>query len=127
MISASPVTKYDQLGPDKRSIQTSTNSTQHTVAGLESVKLLSRLWGDEVDNTSDSTSEPVTDSDNFDSAALHPVALQYLANNMAPDAGHPFISNRKSKKHKSPKNSTKAGSERVVTRSKKTNNLNPST
>jgi hypothetical protein len=85
---------FEPLGPDKGSILKATNSSNFSAAGLKSFHIISKFWGDELDteNASDSTSEPVADSEKIDFLELHPVAQKYL------EAGSTVKSMKKAKK-----------------------------
>jgi hypothetical protein len=123
-VQMTPITTDELLGPDKGKLQVSKNSTKHTEACLQSVIIISKFWGDEVDNEdgSDGTITPDTDSDlGMDPNELHPVALKYLeANN---ETGFITKTTKKAKRNKSPRNANQTGIEKIITRSQKSNNI----
>jgi hypothetical protein len=108
---ATPITIYEELGPDKGKIHVIGGSKNVTAAAKKSVQILSKLWGDVVDSdhTTDGTLDPDSDSEKMN---MHPVALQFLE--AQSDALHQPKSGRKSRK-----SSSSASSERIQTRSKK--------
>jgi len=53
---ATPITTYEQIGPDKSKVKLPSSSINLSAAAIKSVKLLSKFWGDEVDE------EPATDN-----------------------------------------------------------------
>lgn len=126
---AVPITSIDEdLGPDKSKVQSSGGSSNHTAASLKSVKILSKFWGDMVDDdtATDSTMEPDFDTEK-QVAAMKTcsdvekyLAKQYeLASQVKPG--------KKTKKQKSPKNQVGTSSAGIRTRSKKgqNNNISP--
>lgn len=60
----SPITTYDEiLGQDKRKVQITDGPKNKSVACMKDGKALSRLWGDEDTDATDSTIDPKTDSE----------------------------------------------------------------
>jgi len=123
----SPITSYDELGPDKSKVDKSkvavkVGSSNLTVASIKRVKILRKFWGDEVeeDFNTDSTMEHGTDTEkHMDSLQRHTNAQNYLDTQTF--LASYIKSGRKLKNHKSPKNQAGNISDRITTRSKKQN------
>jgi len=117
---ATPVTTYEELGPDKGKAQVIGDSKNVTAAAKKSVQILSKFWGDLVDSdhTTDGTMDPDTDIEKMN---MHPVALKFLKEQ--PDALHQPQSSRKSRKSSSSARGKGSdgitSSEHIQTRSKK--------
>jgi len=125
---AAPITTIDEnLGPDKGKVQATGCKQMHSAASLNNFKILSKYWGDMVDEgtDTDSTMEHGTDNDNSltlntkdDSDVEKYLAKQYeLANQVKPG--------RKTKKHKSPKNQVSSSSVRTRSKKGQNNNISP--
>lgn len=121
---AVPITSIDEnLGPDKRKVQAYGGSNNHTAASLKSVKILSKFWGDMVDDdtATDSTMEPDFDTEKQVAAMkTHIDAKKYLAKQY--EMASQIKPSRKTKKQKSPRNQVGTSSAGIRTRSKKGQN-----
>lgn len=88
----------EELGPDKSKVQVNPGIKTHTAASLKSIRILSKFWGDEVEDepATDRTMEIDTDSEQYLAKHTH-ITVQAR-------------SGRKSKKRKCPKIQASNGS-----------------
>jgi len=117
---ATPVTTYEELGPDKGKVHGIGGSESVSAAAKKSAQILSKFWGDVVDSdhTTDGTMDLDTDTEMMN---MHPVALKFLV--AQPDALHQPKSSRMSRKSSSSARGKGSdgitSSEHIQTRSKK--------
>jgi hypothetical protein len=84
---ATPITTYEQLGPDKSKVKLPSSSKNLSAAAIKSVKLLSKYWGDEVNEEPDTDSTMDQDTDTESHRSLfesHSNIDKYLAKNDEP-------------------------------------------
>ena len=109
----SPVTTRDEiLGQDKRQVQVVNVPKNTSAVCRKDGKVLSKFWGEEDTDATDSTIDPESDSEL--QRATSPTASQYLVSDTVKKGkrGRP-------KKQRSPKDMQNTSSEHTQTRSKK--------